>query len=248
MRKIVFAVAALLLAVAPPAWAAQAKAKQAKGVQVAVAKLVGVWAPAKSQKGAASTTQGLEFTRDGKLKVSGQTTVGGKVKKFQSQGTYKVVKGGFTVTAQGPNGKDQTQTITVTKLTDNELVTRNDTGAVSTFKKKGGASGVTQKGRTAQKAATAKAAGKKASAAKASSKKRGPVVNPDGSFTNPDGSLNLTNDPQALAELSGEVPPGTVVNPDGSFTNPDGSLNLTFDKQALAQLFGGGSGAATPPK
>jgi uncharacterized protein (TIGR03066 family) len=139
MKKIVLAVAVLLMAVVVSARAQEGKGKEGKedrGVQVTSAKLVGVWTWVKSKNRPAGATMDIEFTRDGKVKLSGKVKVKGEEKEFKAQGTYKILEGGFTLRSRGPKGKEQTHTFQITKLTDTELVTRHEKGGVSILTKK----------------------------------------------------------------------------------------------------------------
>ena len=138
MKKIVLAGAVLLLAVVVSARAQEGKGKEGKedrGVQVTSAKLVGVWVPVHT-KLPAGTSINIEFRKDGKMKVFGKAKVKGKDQEFKHEGTYKIVEGGFALTARGAKGETQTQTITVTRLTDQEMITRNEKGAEGVYKRK----------------------------------------------------------------------------------------------------------------
>jgi uncharacterized protein (TIGR03066 family) len=110
------------------------ESKQARGVKVTRALLVGVWVPSGEMPEGA--TMNIEFTRDGKMKVFGQSKVKGEVKKYNHEGTYKIVKGGLKLTSRGPKGKERTEKLTVTKLTRTELVTHHARGGERVFKKK----------------------------------------------------------------------------------------------------------------
>jgi uncharacterized protein (TIGR03066 family) len=70
------------------------------------------------------------------MNVFGKTKIKGKDQEFKHEGTYKIVAGGITLTAKDAKGKEQTQTITITRLTNKEMATRNETGVVGAFKKK----------------------------------------------------------------------------------------------------------------
>jgi uncharacterized protein (TIGR03066 family) len=135
MKKIVLAVAVLLMTVVVSARAQEGKGKEGKGVQVTSAKLVGVWVPVHT-KLPAGTSINIEFRKDGKLKVFGMAKVKGKDQEFKYEGSYKIVEGGFVLTAQGAEGEVKKQTITITQLTDQEMATRNEQGVEGVYKRK----------------------------------------------------------------------------------------------------------------
>jgi uncharacterized protein (TIGR03066 family) len=110
------------------------ESKPAKGITPTSALLVGLWAPSGNLPDGA--TMNIEFTRDRKLKVFGQSMVKGEVKKFNMEGTYKIVEGGLTLTDRGPKGEERAQTLHVIWLSDTEMVTRNAEDAFRLFKKK----------------------------------------------------------------------------------------------------------------
>jgi uncharacterized protein (TIGR03066 family) len=93
-------------------------------------KLVGTWAPAKAPEGAPEAT--IEFTKDGKLTVTAK--VGEKT--ITLEGTYKLDGDKLAVTMKGPDGKEKEETVTITKLTDEVLVTKDGKGKEEEFKKK----------------------------------------------------------------------------------------------------------------
>src|SRR3954471_13762035 len=77
-------------------------------------KLVGTWELVKGDPAGAT----VEFTQDHKLKFRakiGEQTV-------TLEGTYSVNKDNLTVNLKTPDGKDQSETLTIKKLTDKELV------------------------------------------------------------------------------------------------------------------------------
>jgi uncharacterized protein (TIGR03066 family) len=96
-------------------------------------KIVGVWIVIKSDDGTPPMTT-IEFTRDGKLKV--KTKVGDQT--LTMEGTYKLEGDKLTVTLITPDEKDKevTDTVTITKLTDKELITKDQKGKVDEFKRK----------------------------------------------------------------------------------------------------------------
>lgn len=93
-------------------------------------KIVGTWVVSKSKQIPPGAT--LEFTRDGKLKVS--VPVGEKT--IMVQGTYKVEGNSFRVTTKGPDGKEKTETVKIKELTEKKLITENDKKEIDEFAKK----------------------------------------------------------------------------------------------------------------
>jgi len=97
-------------------------------------KIVGTWVlekPDKPKNIPPGTT--IEFTKNGKLKLSAK--VDGK--DINIEGTYSVDGDKLKTTGQGPDGKEQTDTDTITKLTDKELVIKDSkSDELLTFKKK----------------------------------------------------------------------------------------------------------------
>jgi uncharacterized protein (TIGR03066 family) len=96
-------------------------------------KIVGVWEFVKSDDGTPPGST-LEFTKDGKIKV--ETKVGDEDLKME--GTYKVDGDKLTVTIKETEAKekDKSETVTITKLTDNELIVKDEKGQVDVLKKK----------------------------------------------------------------------------------------------------------------
>lgn len=90
-------------------------------------KIIGTWEMEKPEAGAGTL---MDFGKDGKVKV----TVKGRPKPLE--GTYKVEGDKLSITMKKPDGKDETQTETITTLTDTKLVTKDDKGKTSEFKKK----------------------------------------------------------------------------------------------------------------
>lgn len=90
-------------------------------------KILGKWEPKEPKKGEALM---MEFAKDGKLIVTGET--GGKDVKIE--GTYKLDGDQLTyaVTFMGVDAKE---TVTITKLTDDEMEGKDKDGKVEAFKK-----------------------------------------------------------------------------------------------------------------
>ena len=84
------------------------------------AKLVGTWEFVKStEKKSPPPGSTVEFTKDGKLKMS---TKAGK-QSITTEGTYSVDGDTLKIVTEGPDGKDDTRTMKIIRLTDKELVT-----------------------------------------------------------------------------------------------------------------------------
>jgi uncharacterized protein (TIGR03066 family) len=92
-------------------------------------KLVGTWVVTKSEEAPPEAT--VEFTKDGKLILSAK--VDGKDMKME--GTY-TVEGDKITTVTKAGGKEMKETFTITKLTNTELVTKDERGKIDEFKRK----------------------------------------------------------------------------------------------------------------
>ena len=103
--------------------------KQAKGVQVTSARLLGVWVPAKSPP--AGTSVNIEFTRDGKLKYYGKTKVQGKDTDFKTEATYKIVEEIIKV----KDGKETLEYYEAQLVTDTKIEYEAEVGADGKFMK-----------------------------------------------------------------------------------------------------------------
>jgi uncharacterized protein (TIGR03066 family) len=99
----------------------------AKGALVTEDKLVGTWEVVKTESDAPKGAT-LEFTKDGKFKVK----MGPKGPSME--GNYKI-EGDKIVQSATVNGKEMKESATVTKLTDTELVTKDEKGKTDEFKK-----------------------------------------------------------------------------------------------------------------
>jgi len=106
------AVAAVMASTA----AAQEKGDLAK-------KIVGKWEVTKADEGTVPKGTTVEFTKDGKMKVSGKE--GGM--DIALEGTYKAEKDSFTMTLK-VNDMEHSQTIKVTKITDTAMSTEDKDG------------------------------------------------------------------------------------------------------------------------
>lgn len=93
--------------------------------------IVGKWEVTKADEGTIPVGSVVEFTKDGKFKAMEKD--GDKDATFE--GTYKVTKDGFDITLK--IGEDShTNSITITKLTDDEMHTKDKDGKVVEVKKK----------------------------------------------------------------------------------------------------------------
>jgi uncharacterized protein (TIGR03066 family) len=97
-------------------------------------KIVGTWVLEKPEKPKNLPSGAvIEFTKDGKVKVGG--AIGGRA--VSAEGTYSVDGDKLTTASKDPDGKEHSETDTITKLTDKELVIKESkTGEELTFKKK----------------------------------------------------------------------------------------------------------------
>jgi len=114
-----------MLGVVLVAFAGNAKAEDLDGK-----KLVGVWSLAKAG-GNLPEGSTVEFTKDGKLTV--QVKSDGKEVKLE--GTYTFAKDQLSVKLKLGDDKIE-ETMTVKKLTDDELVTEDKDKKIDSFKKK----------------------------------------------------------------------------------------------------------------
>jgi len=89
--------------------------------------LVGKWEPTEAPKGAKVL---IEFTKDGKVSYA----VSGEGKEFKLDGTYKV-EGNKVLVTMKVGDKETTKTRTVSKLTETEMVSKDDKGKEDTLKK-----------------------------------------------------------------------------------------------------------------
>jgi uncharacterized protein (TIGR03066 family) len=119
MRVLVGFVAVLLLAAYTGHVAAQEK--------IDAKKLIGKWQPADSAKGVDVT---LEFTDKGKMIIA--IALGDKSEKIE--GTYKLT-GDQLEMVMSFGGKEQKETVTLTKLTDEEMAGKSKDGKEEKFKR-----------------------------------------------------------------------------------------------------------------
>jgi uncharacterized protein (TIGR03066 family) len=93
--------------------------------------IVGVWELTKAREGGPPVGTTMEFTKDGKVKLSGKADG----KEFAFDGFYVVQGEKLTATIKSPDRTEE-GTVTIKKLTDKELVTQDETGRVLEFKRK----------------------------------------------------------------------------------------------------------------
>lgn len=98
-------------------------------------KIVGTWELVKTtEKNAPPVGSTVEFTKDGKAKLTVKAD-----KPMTLEATYSVDGDTLKILLKGPDGKEATDTMKITKLTDKELVTEEKTpgqSGTSEFKKK----------------------------------------------------------------------------------------------------------------
>jgi uncharacterized protein (TIGR03066 family) len=107
--------------------------KDKKDKAVDKAKLVGTWELVKTDaKDAPPPGTLVEFTKDGKLKI----TVEVGEKKVTLNGTYSVDGDKLKTKMTTPDGQEHSDTDTITKVTDKQLLLKGSKGENSEFKKK----------------------------------------------------------------------------------------------------------------
>jgi uncharacterized protein (TIGR03066 family) len=84
--------------------------------------LVGVWEVAKRTEGGPPVGATVEFTSDGKFKITGK--IEGEV--FVSAGTYTVEGAKLTLAFDDGRGKEKQEPVKVKKLTEKELLTESE--------------------------------------------------------------------------------------------------------------------------
>ena len=93
--------------------------------------IVGKWEVSKADEGTVPVGAAIEFTKDGKVKVSGKKDG----QDVNAEGTYKVEGNKFTVTMKRGE-EEHSQTITISKISDTEMDTENKDGKKVTLTKK----------------------------------------------------------------------------------------------------------------
>jgi len=93
--------------------------------------IVGNWEVSKADENTVPVGSVVEFTKDGKMTVTAKE--GGTEMKLE--GTYKVDKDTFTFTLKAGD-QDFSQTITITKLSEKEMATKDKDGKTVELTKK----------------------------------------------------------------------------------------------------------------
>jgi uncharacterized protein (TIGR03066 family) len=93
--------------------------------------IVGKWEATKADKGTVPEGTLIEFTKDGKVKITGKKDD----TDITIDGTYKVEKDTFVLTMK-VGDQEKTQTITITKISAKEMATKDKDGKVVELKKK----------------------------------------------------------------------------------------------------------------
>ena len=93
--------------------------------------IVGKWELTKVAEGGLPKGTVIEFTKDGKVKVMAKKDD----KDFDLEGTYKVDGDKLMVTIKAGDN-ERTQTITILKLTDGQMHTKNEQGNEAELTKK----------------------------------------------------------------------------------------------------------------
>ena len=93
--------------------------------------IVGKWEITKADEGTVPVGSTVEFTKDGKFIVTGKKE--DKVESFE--GTYKVEKNTFTFVMK-LGDMEHKETITITKMSEKEMSTKDKDGKVVECKKK----------------------------------------------------------------------------------------------------------------
>lgn len=93
--------------------------------------IVGKWEASKADEGTLPPGAVVEFTKDGKIKLNGKK--GDAEVAFE--GTYTVEKNTFTI-AMKVGDQEHKQTITITKMSDTEMSTKNAEGKVVELKRR----------------------------------------------------------------------------------------------------------------
>lgn len=93
--------------------------------------LVGKWEVTKADEGTVPAGTMIEFTKDGKIKLTGKK----EGEDVSHEGTYKVDGDTFTITMKAKD-KEVTHKITIVKISEKELSTKNEEGKMVELKKK----------------------------------------------------------------------------------------------------------------
>ena len=101
-------------------------AEDKKDEKIDAKKLVGKWQPKETPKGVSVV---VEFTKDGKMTVNSTADDG---TKFTDESTYRV-EGNKLIMTMKVKDKEETRTTTITRLTDTELVGKDEKGQERTL-------------------------------------------------------------------------------------------------------------------
>jgi uncharacterized protein (TIGR03066 family) len=101
-------------------------AEDKKDATIDAKKLVGKWEPKERPKGVSVV---VEFTKDGKMTVNSTADDG---TKLVDESAYKV-EGNKLIMTMKVKDKEETRTTTITKLTDTELVGKDEKGQERTL-------------------------------------------------------------------------------------------------------------------
>lgn len=93
-------------------------------------KLVGKWELVKGSEGLPPGTT-VEFVKDGKLVIN----LSANGKSLKMEGGYKRDGDQLTLTMKGPDGKEKPEKETIKTLTDDKLITTDNMGKDTEFKK-----------------------------------------------------------------------------------------------------------------
>ena len=93
--------------------------------------LIGKWEVTKSDPDTVPPGAVVEFTKDGKIKLAAKKDD----KDFTMEGTYKVEKNTFTMIAK-MGDQEHKQTITITKISDKAMTTKDERDKVVELKRK----------------------------------------------------------------------------------------------------------------
>jgi uncharacterized protein (TIGR03066 family) len=101
------------------AWAKEEKPDVAKLI-------VGTWEATKPDPGTLPKGALVEFTKDGKLTATGKDKDG---KEMKHEGTYKVTGDTLSITVKRGD-EERTHTMTITKISDKEMTTKDPDGKI----------------------------------------------------------------------------------------------------------------------
>ena len=93
--------------------------------------IVGKWEVTKADAGTVPPGAVVEFTKDGKMKVTAKKDT----EEVTYEGTYKVEKNTFTMKLK-VGDEEKMKTITITKISDKEAATKDEDGKVVELKRK----------------------------------------------------------------------------------------------------------------